>query len=228
MRHKTEMVWMQAFLQHVLMKPGVVECFVSAVERCGKKKKEEGGLPEVVGVCLPVCVFSESVLHHSAGGAMQDDKSHRRTERGRQGWEGRRMGRWEDMSREERRDHEYRWGKRGRQGVCAGRSQTPGGGFTSPIMSPALPTSRITPFPSFSPFLSPPCGTLTSGRRWLFREDWSRWGEGQMGGTQSVGVEDGAEWKMLWPDYNWNEMKMKKGVKEIETGFTSQAERNKK
>lgn len=32
--------------------PGVVECFVSAVERC-----ERGwGLPEVVGVCLPVCV----------------------------------------------------------------------------------------------------------------------------------------------------------------------------
>lgn len=46
------------FLQHVLMKPGVVECFVSAVERCGEKKKRRRGVAGSSGRVSPcVCVF---------------------------------------------------------------------------------------------------------------------------------------------------------------------------
>lgn len=40
-----------------------------------------------------------SVLHHSAGGAMQDDKRHRRTERGRLG--GSEGGKEGDREKEE-------------------------------------------------------------------------------------------------------------------------------
>lgn len=158
--------------------PGVVECFVSAVERC-----ERGwGLPEVVGVCLPVCVcVYESVSvgacvpvvyvyacrvlivgaaprcrwsnagwqetwkdrEREGGREVVREADKRKRERGEEAW-CRRRG-----ENRRRKDHEYRWEKRGKLGAFAGEFLTPGS-FSDPIKCRSFlpPQSNFFPSPS--------------------------------------------------------------------------------
>lgn len=115
----------------------------------------------------------------------------RKRERGEEAW-CRRRG-----ENRRRKDHEYRWEKRGKLGAFAGEFLTPGS-FSDPIKCRSFlpPQSNFFPLPLISASLflwPPPTGTLEGGRRWLFRDDWSAEGGGTDGGIRSLEVEQCVE-----------------------------------
>lgn len=96
---------------------------------CSGEVRRRGGLPEVVGVCLPgVCVCEWGEFSDCQWCTAMQVKQCRmmRDREGQEGWEG-------GTSWCRRRDCEYRWETRGKQ-VKFWRQ----GGFSSPITVPSL------------------------------------------------------------------------------------------
>lgn len=159
-----------------------------------------------------VCVRAEfwlSVLHHGAGGAMQDDKRHGRTEREREA--GRLWGRQTRERGKEVRRHDAGGEERTGGGKTMNTDEKSGGSWellqvnfwhrgVSPTQSSVdlfcPPNLIFFPLPLISASLflwPPPTGTLEGGRRWLFRDDWSAEGGGTDGGIRSLEVEQCVE-----------------------------------